>query len=230
MPRPIAFVLVLVVIGAAAAAFVLSSLPTPGDLAIDAVQAPSEAAGSVAARAAAVLATIKESDRGNLAVSEEDGRLLRLLAAASQARRALEIGAASGYSAIWIGLGLREIGGRLVTIEYDPERARAAAANIERAGLSDTVQLIAGDAFVEIPKLKGTFDFVFLDAWKKDYGRFFELVLPRLDRGGLFLAHNVVNKGSEMPDFLPAIQGHPELLTVIVTPSGEGISISRRQR
>ncbi len=230
MLRPIAFVLVLVVIGAAAAAFVLLSLQTPGDLAIDTVPTLGKAVASVSSRAAAVLASIKETDRGNLAVSEEDGRLLRLLAAASQSRRALEIGAASGYSAIWIGLGLRETGGRLVTIEYDPERAREAAANIERAGLSDTVHLIAGDAFVEIPKLKQTFDFVFLDAWKKDYGRFFELVFPRLDRGGLFLAHNVVNKSSDMPDFLPAIQRHPELLTVIVMPSGEGISISRRQR
>ena len=59
------------------------------------------------------------------------------------------------------------------------------------------------------PKLPGTFDFVFLDAWKKDYKRFFDLVYPRLDKGGLFLAHNVVNKRSEMGDFLDAIQKHP---------------------
>ena len=60
--------------------------------------------------------------------------------------------------------------------------------------MSDVVQVVAGDAFVEIPKLQGTFDFVFLDAWKRDYKKFFDVIYPRLDKGGLFTAHNVVNK------------------------------------
>ena len=76
------------------------------------------------------------------------------------------------------------------------------------------------------PKLGGTFDFVFLDAWKRDYKRFFDLVFPRLEPRGLFLAHNVVNKQSEMRDFLAAIHDNPKLFTSIVTPSGEGMSIS----
>src|SRR6266550_4331190 len=74
-----------------------------------------------------VLTDIKAKDKGLLAVSEEDGRFLRLMVASSGAKRALEIGGASGYSAIWIGLGLRETGGRLVTIEYDPVRAKELA-------------------------------------------------------------------------------------------------------
>jgi len=177
-----------------------------------------------------LLQQIKGVDAGQLAVSEEDGRFLRVLVASSRARRVLEIGGASGYSAIWIGLGLRETGGKLVTIEYDPVRAREAAANIKRAGLADIVQVVPGDAFTEIPKLTGTFDLVFLDAWKKDYKRFLDLMLPRLDAGGLFLAHNVVNKGKDMPDFLQAIEQNPTLLTAIVTPSGEGISLSYKKR
>ena len=177
-----------------------------------------------------LLRQIKQVDAGQLAVSEEDGRMLRVMAVTSRAKRALEIGSASGYSAIWIGLGLRETGGRRVTIEFDPVRARDAAANVRRAGLADIVQVVQGDAFKEIPKLAGTFDFVFLDAWKNDYKRFLDLVLPRLDGGGLFLAHNVVNKGKDMPDFLAAIENHPALLTAIVTPSGEGISISVKRR
>jgi caffeoyl-CoA O-methyltransferase len=173
-----------------------------------------------------VLADIKARDKGQLAVSEEDGRFLRVMIATRGARRALEIGGASGYSAIWMGLGLRETGGRLVTIEYDAARAKELKENIRRAGLSDVVQVIAGDAFQEIPKLQGTFDFVFLDAWKKDYKRFFDLVYPRLDGRGLFLAHNVVNKKSEMEDFLAVIHKHPSLWTTIVSPSGEGMSVS----
>jgi predicted O-methyltransferase YrrM len=173
-----------------------------------------------------LLQQIKADDHGLLAVSEEDGRFLRLMAASSGATRALEIGGASGYSAIWIGLGLRETGGRLTTIEYDPARARLLAENIRRARLSDIVSVVSGDAFTQIPKLTGDFDFVFVDAWKRDYKRFFDLVFPRLRPHGLFLAHNVVNKRGEMRDFLAAIHDNPAAMSTIVSPSAEGMSVT----
>jgi predicted O-methyltransferase YrrM len=176
-----------------------------------------------------VLADIRARDTGQLAVSEEDGRFLRVLIGSSHAKRALEIGGASGYSAIWMGLALRDTGGRLVTIEYDATRARELADNVRRAGLADIVQVVAGDAFKEVPKVPGTFDFVFLDAWKKDYKNFFDLIYPRLDKGGLFVAHNVVNKRNEMGDFLDAVHKHPSLWTTIVSPSGEGMSVSLKR-
>jgi caffeoyl-CoA O-methyltransferase len=177
---------------------------------------------------ARLLADIKRKDTGQLAVSEEDGRFLRLMIASRGVKRALEIGGASGYSAIWMGEGLRSTGGRLVTLEYDAARAKELSENIRRAGLSDIVEVIAGDGFERIPRIAGTFDFVFLDAWKKDYKRFFDLVFPRLDRHGLFLAHNVVNKRNEMEDFLAAVLQHPSLWTTIVSPSGEGVSVSMK--
>jgi predicted O-methyltransferase YrrM len=174
----------------------------------------------------AVLRQIKAADKEQMSVSEEDGRFLRVMVASSGSRRALEIGAADGYSAIWIGLGLRRTGGRLTTIEFDPAHARNAADNIRRAGLSDIVTVVSGDAFEHIPRLEGTFDFVFLDAWKPDYRRFLDLVLPRVRRGGLVLGHNVVNKRDEMRDFLEAIETHPRLFTSIVKPGTEGMSVS----
>jgi len=185
---------------------------------------------SAPADATALLQQMKDQDPGQLAISEEDGRFLRLFVATRGTKRALEIGGASGYSGIWIGQGLRQTGGRLITIEYDPVRATEAAANIERAGLSDIVQVIHGDAFVEIPKLEGTFDMVFLDAWKQDYQRFFDLTFPALDKGGVFLAHNVVNKRTDMGDFLDAIATAPGAWSSIIAPSGEGISLTYKQR
>ena len=126
-------------------------------------------------------------------------------------------------------MGLRETGGTLVTMEYDPVRAKELADNIKRAGLSDIVTVVAGDAFQHLPGLSGSFDFVFLDAWKKDYKRFLDLTLPRLNKGGLFVAHNVVNKRSEMGDFLDAIWKTPALWTTIVSPSSEGMSVSLKK-
>lgn len=177
-----------------------------------------------------LMQTIKAADTDLLAVSEEDGRFLRVMVASSGATRALEIGGANGYSAIWIGLGLRQTGGKLTTIEYDPARAKVATENIRKAGLSDIVTVVSGDAFKEIPKLTGEFDFVFLDAWKRDYKKFLDMVFPRLKPRGLFLAHNVVNKQSEMTDFLTAIRTDPRMFSSIVTPSGEGVSITVKAR
>jgi predicted O-methyltransferase YrrM len=195
-----------------------------------ALAASVQSAAAQTAQQQSVLQQIRQLDRDHLSVSEEDGRFLRVTAVSSGARRALEIGGAYGYSAIWIGLGLRETGGRLTSLEYDPARAKIAADNIRRAGLSDIVTVISGDAFQEIPKLEGPFDFVFLDAWKRDYKRFLDLVLPRLPPRGVLVAHNVVNKRAEMGDFLDAIMKSPELFSTIVSPSGEGMSVSVKLR
>ena len=194
------------------------------------LSAQSTPSGGVDPAIGTLLAGIRAADKGQLAVSEEDGRFLRVLVGSTNARQVLEIGSASGYSAIWIGLGLRQTGGKLTTIEFDPVRAREAAANVQRAGLSDIVRVVHGDAFKEIPKVTGSFDLVFLDAWKPDYRKFFEMVFPRLNPGGLFLAHNVINKKNDMLDFLAAIDKHPMALNTTVSPGHEGISITYKKR
>ena len=170
--------------------------------------------GSLTPQIESVLNSIRSADKGQLAVSEEDGRFLRVLVATRGAKSIVEIGGASGYSGIWLGLGARESGGKVVSIEYDPQRAREAAANIRKAGLDDVVRVVAGDAFKEIPRLQGSFDMVF----------------PRVAGGGLFVAHNVVNKRNEMKPVLEAIHGNPAIFTTVVSPSGEGMSISYKTR
>ena len=186
--------------------------------------------GTLTPQIESILKSIKAADKGLLAVSEEDGRFLRVMVAARSARSILEIGAASGYSGIWLGLGARESRGKVVAIEYDPQRAKEAKANMQKAGLTDVVTVIEGDAFKEIPKLQGSFDLVFLDAWKPDYKRFFDMVYPRLEPGGVFMAHNVINKAAEMEPFLKAIQMHTGLFTSVVSPGSEGMSVSVKLR
>ncbi|BCS33728.1 hypothetical protein TBR22_A29550 [Luteitalea sp. TBR-22] len=176
-----------------------------------------------------LLTRIREADKGQLAISEEDGRFLRLMIVANRTKKAIEIGGASGYSAIWMGLGLRETGGTLTTIEYDPVRSKELQANIAAAGLGDVVKVVAGDAFKAVPAEPGTFDFVFIDAWKPDYQKYFDMTFPRVRRGGLILAHNVINKGADMQDFLGTVNGRADLLTSIVAPGSEGVSISLKR-
>ena len=206
---------------------IAAALFVPGIASVAAQPGP---AAGIDPAIAKLLTGIRAADKGQLAVSEEDGRFLRVLVGATNARQVLEIGSASGYSAIWIGLGLRQTGGTLTTIEFDPVRAREAAANVQRAGLSDIVRVVHGDAFKEIPKVAGTFDLVFLDAWKPDYKKFFDMVFPRVNPGGVFLAHNVINKKNDMLDFLAAIEKHPMALNTTVSPGHEGISITYKKR
>jgi caffeoyl-CoA O-methyltransferase len=220
--------------------FVLLGCNTPSRPADTASPAPAGEGNTTAVRSAedvaklpsltpelqGLLARIREADKGQLAISEEDGRSLRLMIVLNRTQKAIEIGGASGYSAIWLGLGLRETGGKLTTIEYDPVRAQELKANITAAGLNDVVTVVAGDAFKAVPAEPGSFDFVFIDAWKPDYQKYFDMTFPRVRRGGLILAHNVINKGGDMQDFLKTIDTRADLLTAIVAPGSEGVSIS----
>jgi caffeoyl-CoA O-methyltransferase len=207
-----------------------SASTAPGE-ATTAVRTPEEVAAlpALTPELQQLLTRIREADKGQLAISEEDGKFLRLMIVANGTKKALEIGGASGYSAIWMGLGLRETGGTLTTIEYDPVRSKELQANIAAAGLGDVVKVVAGDAFKAVPAEPGTFDFVFIDAWKPDYQKYFEMTFPRVRRGGLILAHNVINKGADMQDFLGTVNGRADLLTSIVAPGSEGVSISLKR-
>ena len=171
-----------------------------------------------------LLQQIKSADTDQLAVSEEDGRFLRVMIATSGAKRVLEVGGAFGYSAVWMGLGLRHTGGRLTTIEFDATRAKAAAENVKKAGLADIVTVVPGDAFKEIPKIEGPFDVVFLDAWKDDYELLFGLARTKLDPGGIVVADNVTTS-STVEAYAAARQADPTLVSVTV-PIGHGLEVT----
>jgi predicted O-methyltransferase YrrM len=122
-------------------------------------------------------------------VGREKGRFLYLLVKASGASKVLELGAAVGYSTIWLAkaVGPR---GRILSIEVDEDYCGEARENVERAGLSEVVEIIHGDAVDVLPRLDGTFDFIFLDADKGDYVRLFEPCISHLRSGGVLAADN----------------------------------------
>lgn len=165
-------------------------------------------------------------EHGGMNVPASDGRFLYDLIRERGYIRGLEIGTSNGYSALWLGLALRENGGSLVTLEIDPKSAEEARENFRKAGLDEVIHCRIGNALTEIPKLEGNYDFVFIDAWKPDYKAYLDLVLPRVPPGGAITAHNVLHQRSEMPEFLEAIENHPALQTSIHRTSWSGISVS----
>ncbi len=171
----------------------------------------------------------KNQRRGMMNVSLEDGRLLRLLVEAMQAKHVVEIGTSNGFSGIWISLGLRATGGKLTTHEIDERRAKLARENFKKAGVESIVTLVFGDAHQEVPKLEGPIDLLFLDADKEGYIDYLQKLLPKVRPGGLIVAHNVTSHGRDMGEYFKAITTDPALETLYVFRHGAGMSVTLKK-
>jgi len=161
----------------------------------------------------------------------KDAELLHLLVQLARARSVLEVGTSQGYSAIWMALALEETGGRLTTIDIDPERHALALKNLQEAGVAPRVTPILGDAHRELARLPGPFDFVFLDADKEGQVDYFRQLHPaRLAPGALLAVHNAIRQADAMRDYLELVRRHPDFDTVTVSATlDDGFALSRRR-
>lgn len=159
-------------------------------------------------------------------VPVKDGRFLHDFIVEHGYKRGLEIGTFTGYSTLWMGLAFQKSGGELITIEIDSSYAKIARENFQRAGLNGVIESRINDALEEIPRIQGTFDFVFIDAWKPDYLKYLNLLRDRVRPGGAIIAHNVTNYARDMKDYLQVIKNDPGLETTFNEISAEGMSVS----
>ncbi len=150
---------------------------------------------------AACLAANEAAGLPAIDVSVAQGRMLRILAQSLRAQRILEIGTLGGYSAICLAQAL-PAGGKLVTLELDPAYAEVARSNIERAGLSERVDILVGDAGTSLAAMEGPpFDLVFVDADKHGYAAYLEHAIRLSRPGTLIIFDNVVREGEVLnPD------------------------------
>jgi predicted O-methyltransferase YrrM len=205
-------------------------------LVASAMQAASAAAVGAAKRDPARLRRLlEEMDTQSpryWSVPRKDGEFLHFLVKATRARSVLEVGTSHGYSAVWMGLALEEVGGRLTTIEIDQARHDLARKHVSEAGLSLRVALIRGDAHAELPKLDGPFDLVFLDADKEGQVDYFHKLFPgKLAPGGVLAVHNAIRQAGSMRDYLELIRKHPDFDTVTVSATmDDGFCLSYRHR
>lgn len=127
------------------------------------------------------------------------GRFLSLVSQMIQPSSILEIGTYTGYSALCLAEGLNE-SGKLITIDPNEETNLFARRFIESSAYKDKIELINGDAQKVIPQLNLTFDLVFIDADKKNYERYYDLVIDKLNPGGLIIADNVLWSGKVLDE------------------------------
>lgn len=127
------------------------------------------------------------------------GRFLSMISKLVRPKTILEIGTYTGYSAICLAEGLTE-GGKLITIDVNPELEETVAHFVKEAGFDNKIQMIIGDAYQIIRTLPQNFDLVFIDADKPNYAKYFDLVIDKLNPGGLILSDNVLWSGKVVDD------------------------------
>ncbi len=158
-------------------------------------------------------------------VARTTGQFLYALAAPQTDCEVLEIGGSRGYSTIWFAAGVRILGGRVLSLEFDPAKCEAWRRNIAEAGLDETAELIEGDAFQTLRELDDIFDVVFIDAEKEDYELLFDLARDKVEPGALFVADNVLSHPDPLADYSRNRQADPTLVSVTV-PLDRGLELS----
>jgi caffeoyl-CoA O-methyltransferase len=153
------------------------------------------------------------------------GRFLFSLVAPQTDCEVLEVGAGRGHSTIWFAAGARILGGRVVSLERDPDAAADWRRNVANAGLEEWVELVEGDALEILARTEDIFDVIFLDAKKDEYERYFQLARRLVDPGGLILADNVLSHEEVLGAYSRARQSDPTLVSVTL-PLDNGLELT----
>ena len=162
-------------------------------------------------------------------IPSDTGQFFNMLVRISKAKNILEVGTSNGYSTIWLGEAVKENNGKITTIDIAEHKVKMAAENFKRANLNKTIKIIKGDALKEIPKLKGNFDFLFLDAIKEDYIKYFKLACPKLTKNAVIVADNAIMFEKYMKSYLDYVRNHKDVRSVLV-PIGSGVEFSLKLR
>jgi predicted O-methyltransferase YrrM len=158
-------------------------------------------------------------------VARTTGQFLFAFVAPQTDCEVLEIGGSRGYSSIWLGAGVRHLGGRVLSLENDPAKAEAWRLNVAEAGLEDWVELIEGDALETVPGIADVFDVVFLDAEKEQYEELFQHARKKLEPGAVVIADNVLSHEDVLGAYSKARRSDPTLESVTV-PHDRGLEVS----
>ena len=159
------------------------------------------------------------------ALHPDAARFLYITALAAKAKNIVEVGTSRGYSTIWLALVAQKNGGKVITCEINPNHAAEAQANFEKAGLSDVIEIIVGDARDTLRSQTGSVDLLFMDAEKEQYETYFDVVYKRIAVGGLCIADNALSHADDLLDYISYVQNHPNLESVTV-PIGRGLEMT----
>lgn len=174
---------------------------------------------------------LEKTQRDFWNISRATAEFLYLSIIEHNAQNVLEVGTSNGYSGLWISKALKKTGGKLTTIEYYTKRQDIAIENFTKCGTIDVVKPLIGSACDVIKSLpvEEKFDFVFVDANKRESIDYFNLIHPHLLKGGIYTCDNVLSHKEKVQPFIDAINAHPDYENVVLELPA-GLSFARKLR
>ena len=178
---------------------------------------------------AGVLAELEKTQKDFWNVPRKTGVLMNSFIKMMNIQNALEIGTSNGYSGIWLAKALKQTGGKLTTIEFYEKRQSIAKENFKICGVDDVVRPIQGSACEVLASFDENekFDFVFIDACKREYVKYFEIIKPHLTSKALIVADNIISHAEKVQDFIDAVDADDEFQYEILEVPG-GILVAYR--
>jgi len=168
-------------------------------------------------------------DQFALAAGPETANFLNLLIRTMGAKQIVEVGTSIGYTAVWLGEAARATGGHVIGMEAIATKHKQALEHLNRAGLSEVVEVRFGDAKQIVHELTGPIDLVFVDAWKDDYIAYFDALLPKLRVGGCIVADNITYPSTfqeEMRRYQEHVRARPNVRSILLSiGNGEEMSV-----
>lgn len=164
------------------------------------------------------LAELEKTQKDFWNVPRKTGVLLNMFIKMMGAKSALEIGTSNGYSGLWLAKALKETGGRLTTIEYYDKRQSVAIENFKKCGVIDVIRPLQGSAceVIEAFDESEKFDFVFIDANKREYVKYFEFIKPHLTPKAMIVADNIISHAEKVQTFIDAVDADEDFQYAIV--------------
>jgi|WetSurMetagenome_2_1015567.scaffolds.fasta_scaffold134302_2 caffeoyl-CoA O-methyltransferase len=160
-------------------------------------------------------------------VPMDDGRFLRILVESIGAKNVVEIGTSNGYSALWMLLGLKSTGGKLTTFEIEASAVKLARQNFKNAGVDNIATIVEGDAHEKVKTLKEPIDLLFLDADKDGYYDYLKQLLPLVRSGGLIVAHNMDQGGTQ--SYINAVTNQADLETLFINTGSGSVGVTLKK-
>lgn len=176
-----------------------------------------------------ILSSLEQTQKEFWNISRVTAEFLYNLIKASKSKNVIEVGTSNGYSGIWLGKAVKETGGKVTTIEFWEKRFSIARENFNKCGVGDVIEIVQGSACDVLRDLPENFkiDFAFVDANKKEYIDYFNLIHPHLNVGGYITCDNVLSHEEKCKPFIDAINNHPDYENVVLNLPA-GLSLGRK--
>ena len=159
-----------------------------------------------------VMAELEKTQKQFWNIPRKTGILLNMFIKMMNIQNALEIGTSNGYSGLWLSKALKETGGHLTTIEFYEKRQSVAVENFKTCQVADIITPIQGSAIMILENLPKDvmFDFVFIDANKSEYIKYFNLIKPHLTKKCIIAADNILSHAQKVQTFVDAVDADDE--------------------